>query len=494
MSRFNEIMDVVFKWEGGYADHPNDPGGATNYGITHKVLAKWRGVTAVTKREVRDLTKEEAARIFKKKYYQEIKGSKIPKPIDLIMMDGAVNHGKKTMVGFLENELGTASNGTLSDSDIEQLDKATQEVSDLIKLAVNLAEARKSRYLGRPHAATFIRGWRNRLNDVMDVALADLDGAWTFGEGYQATAAGTGGVDPDPVSTMIRPTIEDEELQAALMTWGDYTGDLDGLFGRLSLAATNQALERIQGGISGNWRRWTISRKKIAIGQLICKELDIGVGRIDGLFGPLTEAAFIAFNRIRLNLAADTWRDELDKVQPLPQHAPVITNRTVWPKQGNLVSFYGKECTSNDRSGVCGPGGVTLKRLDLPFRMKIAWDLNTGIDGFSVHKKVHSSAARAFDKIYQEYGDDGIADLGINLFGGCYNCRKIRGGSRCSTHAWGIAIDFDPARNRLRWDHRQARLAKPDAIKFWEIWEAEGWVSLGRARDYDWMHVQAALL
>jgi len=61
-------------------------------------------------------------------------------------------------------------------------------------------------------------------------------------------------------------------------------------------------------------------------------------------------------------------------------------------------------------------------------------------------------------------------------------------------HAWSIAIDFDPARNKLSWNNTRARLAKPDAVKFWELWEAEGWVSLGRARNYDWMHVQAARL
>lgn len=65
---------------------------------------------------------------------------------------------------------------------------------------------------------------------------------------------------------------------------------------------------------------------------------------------------------------------------------------------------------------------------------------------------------------------------------------------RGSLHSWGIAIDFDPERNALNWDHTKARLARPDAEDFWKIWEAEGWVNLGRSRDFDWMHVQAARL
>jgi lysozyme family protein len=82
--RFEEIMETVFKWEGGYVDHPQDPGGATNHGITHKVLAKWRGVASVTKQEVRDLTKAEARDIFKSRYYDVIKGGHLPRPIDLV--------------------------------------------------------------------------------------------------------------------------------------------------------------------------------------------------------------------------------------------------------------------------------------------------------------------------------------------------------------------------------------------------------------------------
>ena len=68
------------------------------------------------------------------------------------------------------------------------------------------------------------------------------------------------------------------------------------------------------------------------------------------------------------------------------------------------------------------------------------------------------------------------------------------GGRAMSMHSWGIAIDFDPAHNRLRWGRDRARLAGPDYRAFLDIWEAEGWISLGRERNYDWMHIQAARL
>jgi len=61
-------------------------------------------------------------------------------------------------------------------------------------------------------------------------------------------------------------------------------------------------------------------------------------------------------------------------------------------------------------------------------------------------------------------------------------------------HAYGAAFDFDPLRNGLKVKAPMARLSHQDAIPFWEIWEAEGWVSLGRARNFDYMHVQAVRL
>ena len=70
----------------------------------------------------------------------------------------------------------------------------------------------------------------------------------------------------------------------------------------------------------------------------------------------------------------------------------------------------------------------------------------------------------------------------------------MRGGTRLSTHAWGIAIDWDPERNQLKWGRDRAAFADAAYEPWWQAWESEGWVSLGRERNFDWMHVQAARL
>ena len=70
----------------------------------------------------------------------------------------------------------------------------------------------------------------------------------------------------------------------------------------------------------------------------------------------------------------------------------------------------------------------------------------------------------------------------------------MRGGSAWSIHSWGAAVDLDPDNNQLRWGKNKASFAKPAYENFWKIVENEGWVSLGRERNYDWMHFQAAKL
>lgn len=86
------FMPQLFKHEGGYVDHPRDPGGATNLGITIETLRRWRG-KAVTKADVRALTKDEAERIYKAFYWDKIGGDSLLAGPDAALFDVAVNSG-----------------------------------------------------------------------------------------------------------------------------------------------------------------------------------------------------------------------------------------------------------------------------------------------------------------------------------------------------------------------------------------------------------------
>ena len=109
-----------------------------------------------------------------------------------------------------------------------------------------------------------------------------------------------------------------------------------------------------------------------------------------------------------------------------------------------------------------------------------------------MHAKVADSVGDVFERVHAHYGSAELKRLRLDLYGGCFFARKKRGGSTWSTHAWAVALDWDPERNQLKWGRDRASLDHSNYDFWWRAWEAEGWVSLGRTRNFDWMHVQAA--
>ena len=89
-NNFENVMRVIFSSEGGYVNHPKDPGGATNMGITHKTLSAWRG-SPVSRQDVKELTRNEASDIYRDKYWDNVCGDDLPYGIDLMVMDRAVH-------------------------------------------------------------------------------------------------------------------------------------------------------------------------------------------------------------------------------------------------------------------------------------------------------------------------------------------------------------------------------------------------------------------
>lgn len=138
------------------------------------------------------------------------------------------------------------------------------------------------------------------------------------------------------------------------------------------------------------------------------------------------------------------------------------------------------------------PGTTNLIQMPLPFPMRIAWDTNTTVNRIQVHKLVAPKLEEALKEILSVYGLPEIQKLGIDLFGGCYNYRKMRGGSDWSRHAWGIAIDLDPAHNPLKASSKTAQFAKPAYKNMIDIFYKHGFLSLGREKNYDWMHFEIA--
>lgn len=215
--------------------------------------------------------------------------------------------------------------------------------------------------------------------------------------------------------------------------------------------------------------------------QMFLQSAGYKIPYVDGAFGPETERETLKF-QTKNGLKPDgvvgpkTWKfiTNISENTPLSQK---------WPKQSytSMVNFY-------------GPVGENQTKLEVPYKLKLAWDKNTTLSKITCHQKVAKSLYTIFEKTLQNYGQKDVSRLRLDNFGGCLNVRKMRGGSAWSIHSWGAAIDLDPDNNQLKWAKPKATFSKTEYEEFWKIVESEGWVSLGRARNYDWMHFQAALL
>lgn len=134
--------------------------------------------------------------------------------------------------------------------------------------------------------------------------------------------------------------------------------------------------------------------------------------------------------------------------------------------------------------------GSYLTTIQLPYPMRLAWDKNTKVKTMRCHRLIANDFLSVFKELLEVYGYEKIVELGIDLFGGCFNFRSMRGGSDYSRHSWGVAIDLDPERNQLKETSKTARFARPEYNKMIEIFNKHGFVSLGKEKNYDWMHFE----
>jgi Putative peptidoglycan binding domain len=260
-------------------------------------------------------------------------------------------------------------------------------------------------------------------------------------------------------------------IQSRLNAEGFTPGGIDGKLGSDTYTAVEKALLARNDMLPQDWREWSNTRKTIAYLQLLCSERQIAVGPVDGYWGQQTDYGFetLAY-LLEHGELPQPWRDD----------RPALANPNNWPEQdeAQLNAFYGAT-------------GANQVKLILPYPHRLAWDLRKSVQSFSCNAMVHDSAKRVLTRVFDHYGLERIKELRLDHWGGCLNVRKMRGGSNWSMHSWGIAIDYDPDHNKLEWGRDRAAFARPEYDTWWRYWEEEGWTSLGRSKNYDWMHVQA---
>ena len=170
MSNFDECLKLILHHEGGYVNHPKDPGGETNMGVTKRVYEKWCMENDLQQKDMRDLEFDDVAPIYKKNYWDRVKADQLPEGLDLCVFDWAVNSGTGRASKKLQSMIGTVADGGIGPNTLRTLGEYIDE-HGLETTIKNFQEARQSYYEKLKTFETFGRGWTRRVLETTSSAL-----------------------------------------------------------------------------------------------------------------------------------------------------------------------------------------------------------------------------------------------------------------------------------------------------------------------------------
>ena len=157
---WEESLKHILKYEGGYVHHKDDPGGRTNLGVTQRVWEEWTGKPA-TEADMRSLTVEMVSPLYKKRYWDAVRGDDLPSGVDLCVFDCAVNAGVGRASKFLQQAVGVTADGQIGPMTVAAT--TAKPAEEVIEAFCNLREAH---YKSLSTFATFGKGWMRRLEGV----------------------------------------------------------------------------------------------------------------------------------------------------------------------------------------------------------------------------------------------------------------------------------------------------------------------------------------
>jgi lysozyme family protein len=164
LSNFPASLALVLKSEGNFVNHRNDPGGMTNLGVTRNVWKEWVK-HEVDEAEMRSLTPELVAPLYKANYWDACKCSDLPLGVDYVVFDSAVNMGPSRAAKLLQTALGVTADGAIGRATI-----AAATAADPAELLEAFSLGKEEFYKSLPTFQTFGKGWLNRVAHVQDVA------------------------------------------------------------------------------------------------------------------------------------------------------------------------------------------------------------------------------------------------------------------------------------------------------------------------------------
>jgi len=167
-TNFQDAMDHLDESEGGYVNHPKDPGGATNRGVTNATYKAWRTRQKLPPKHVKYISQREVEAIYKEMYWDKVKGDDLPSGLDYVAFDAAVNSGPSRGAKWLQKALGVTADGKIGPQTL----KAAEELTEAGEIAVidRALDYRLGFMKSLRIWSTFGRGWARRVDKVRRVA------------------------------------------------------------------------------------------------------------------------------------------------------------------------------------------------------------------------------------------------------------------------------------------------------------------------------------
>jgi len=166
---FQTALDKTLSYEGGWSDHPDDPGGATMKGITLSTYSAFLGRKA-SKDDLKNISNDDIRNIYQKNYWDKVSGDNLPNAMDVCVFDFAVNSGPSRAIRLLQGLSGATTDGIIGPKTVA----AAREWVLAHGCETCIYDYQQSRlhYLqALPTFIVFGRGWTRRVDDLEQFAI-----------------------------------------------------------------------------------------------------------------------------------------------------------------------------------------------------------------------------------------------------------------------------------------------------------------------------------
>ena len=165
-ANYDKCLETILHHEGGYVNHPKDPGGETNLGVTKRVYEEWGGT-----KDMKDLLVEDVAPIYRKNYWDKLKGDDLPSGLDLCVFDFGVNAGPGRAAKYLQTMIGTVADGGIGPNTLKKVNEYVEKHGLEVTIR-DYQNRRQGYYESLSTFETFGRGWTRRVDETTELAIS----------------------------------------------------------------------------------------------------------------------------------------------------------------------------------------------------------------------------------------------------------------------------------------------------------------------------------